>query len=217
MSRNPYGYDGSVSGAIVGVILCVIAVFAVIYLAAAGMFRLITFGDANNTYPTASDILKAEHVNFSGPQPLELGRAIEGTQGHIDVSSDGFSGLSLEASMHPASAVRLGWSHEGMNYILEVPYQSSPFKQVPHVTPVANVHLNNEDVYDYGSLPVHCESWLAFGSCHVNRSEVKKIPGWHELEQKGFGSLVQDHIDSVKLTLTPEQYQAYLKGSGVTK
>lgn len=193
----------------------------ILWVATAGIWRInaITkFPGGETVSYTASDVLKAQGIDPAKSQPLTLGKAIEGSQGEVHGSGDLF-GFYIEGSSHPASALRLGVKSDGYEQIVDIPYSKVKFVKKPNVTSSASIIMDKE-VVTTATSEVKCSGnfWEYESGCwYTGPAKIQESDVWSDLQIKGPGPVLQEHLYSITLTVTPEQYQAYLKGNGVTK
>ena len=198
--------------AVLLIIAAILAVIGIIWSVIAGIIRFCAYTEAEGNYPTASDFMNAQGVNLNEEHPLELGNSIVGTEGTVKGGGN-FTGFSFEGYSHPTSAIRLGWQQNGhLSYIIEVPYPKVHFNQVPNSDPTASISLDSKTASDtpYG---IKCGNfYTAAKECSPDAASLKDMDEW----KKGSAFIIQEHLNSITLTVTPEQYRSYLNGTGAS-
>lgn len=148
--------------------------------------------------------------------PLELGSRLGGTQVKAEVYGGHFTAF-VSVSAAPASAVSVGFTHDGVSSIMELPTSKITFVQRPGVSPSMTIVL--DDSYDSDSQ--YGEVIPRVGPCRFvvesGYASCKQVVTWETrltaaTKRRGLADVVMNHIDSARLVVTPEMYQAILLG-----
>lgn len=217
MPRRKYPED-SINEVAGGLIIAVIVCFALYVL----IGLLIWGSNAAQDEPgnkvwsvDAQDYMSQYGLDLSQPQPLTVGSTITGTEGHAEISgsTEGFllfsyTQISGSSSEQPGSAVRLGMVHDGVSYILELPYNEIQFIVKPGAKAEATFTLDTSQVDTAPMYFAGHDLWTYenYHAVPLDPNELEQTSAW----QDGPAQILQDHLVSAKLTVTPQQYAAFL-------
>lgn len=204
------------------VVLTILFILAVIYSAGVGAVAGLERNLAPYNVPVyASDYMRKLGFNPSVSHPLELGSAIEGSSGRVNgvahfnlLFGSGGGSANVRGQSLPASSVRLGLTIGHDSYILELPYSKVKFVQTN--APATATFTVRSQKLDQRKVAIdwHCQTFLA-PACHkfaeVQTTAVDTAK-WPAIRDAGLAALLSDNIISVRLTLSPSQYQRYLNG-----
>jgi hypothetical protein len=180
----------------------------------ARLHAAVAHRNANWTF-RPSYYLSSYGLDIRGPQPLSLGSDIVGAPSAptVDPSSPSFILVgthlgSISGFTEPASPVHLKVVVKGKSYDFQVPYSQVTFVQQPGVSATADITMLDEMI-DSG-LPGrnHIGSFFLLSPHHLDPApSITQTPLW----QSGPGYILQNYIQSIVITLTPAQYDAYVK------
>jgi hypothetical protein len=173
---------------------------------------------------------RAVHVNFNAQDYLKgkfqldsrktyhlrLGSAIGGgTVGSFTTRTyfSLFGGSSTtDAEFTPSSTIRMGFTTGEDSYILEIPYSKAKFRQVAGVNPSVKFVTDNVFI-DYKSrqnIGHHFFNFERGRLQRVDEAHIWKTKAWNAIGRMGLPTFLNKHLIRVVLTLTPDQYNAYL-------
>jgi hypothetical protein len=219
-----YYRDGSLTdradkiAEVVGAVLLIV----VVYLASAGLWRgFVAIDRSFNPYSySIEEVLEAQGVKLNEPTPLALGATLAGPQGSFQTSGNstsfillGSTSYSVSGSIQPGLAVRLGMRVGDKNYIMSIPESKVHFVDQAGATPQATFALDGSQPATNPDFNYHYGSFWGYGLWHADAEQpsVHSARQWQHLVDQGPGALIQEHLTSITLTVTPEQYEAYLK------
>lgn len=182
-----------------------------------------------STQATIGEVTQQFGFKSGSAYPLVLGNRFAGTSGDLHVSG-GLFFVSADAHFAPATAVTIGFDHNGKSYMLELPTSKITFIKSDTTKPSVKLwikYAGSDFVYYNGS------SKKGTGNIDtlVERTYGPCDPTWHNLvlqcdhevanktvtigktiESRGLAPIVQEYFDRAEITLTSAQYNKLLGG-----
>lgn len=173
---------------------------------------------------TASAIDIAQHFGLeSGKEyPLILGDFSTGLNGTVSTQSGLFS-ASAVVDLQPTTVVSVGFQQEDLWWQLQLPTNSTPFKQAPEGSPATVTIWLNDAAAEPAEAGAQTDShwereiancqlvirtiWLT-RECQVQSETLIVAP---DIENKGLSNLVSTNFSHAVITLTPEQHAELFK------
>ncbi len=185
-----------------------IVICAVIYAVIVLLSLLVANNPMNYRTFSSSEIAKEAFGLESGKKyPLQLGERIAGSGGEASASA-GFFSASASVSLQPASSLSVAFHSGPKSYILELPMSKIVFLQRRNVPETIEISVDGyghrADRYD----EVHF-NWIFLAGKH---KPLQENSWFRRLKQNGkLGEFLQEGvIESVKVTLTPQNYNKIL-------
>lgn len=188
---------------------CVIVVCAVIYAIVVLLSLLIASHPMNYRYFSSSEIAKEAFGLESGKKyPLQLGERIAGSSGEAEASA-GFFSASASVSLQPASSLSVAFHNGPKSYILELPMSKIVFLQRRNAPETIEISINGYGHRADRYSGVHF-NWIFLAG---NTKPLQENSWFQHLKRNGkLGEFLQPSnvIESVKITLTPQDYNKIL-------
>lgn len=215
-NRRDNRYDIDWFWTIVVWIFWSVVAFAV-YLVVAGIVYK-TRPSKTTWYDTAS-YLRAAGLDVDKTYHLRLGSASGGgSVGSFKSTATnefflfaGGSTLTTTGQILPSSTLRLSFNAPGTSYILEIPYSQVQFHKDPGAK--ASVKFIINDYWDgkFVQHNVKANYWLLQrGHPAAITPTPYQSTGWGHVVDIGLPTYLGRHLSRVILTITPQQYNAYL-------
>ncbi len=191
---------------IIGGFICVVVV-AVIYAFVLFMSCMVALGGSDPSFSNSSITKEAFGLESGKEYPLQFGERIQGSSGEATASA-GFFSASASVSLQPASALSVAFHYGARSYILELPMSKIVFLQRKNVPETIKIVVGG-DQYGGDRYGIYFD-WIL----HEGAPKPLEDQGWfQDLKQNGkLGEFLQPSwiIESVKVTLTPQDYNKIL-------
>lgn len=181
------------------------------------------------TQATIGEVTQQFGFRSGKAYPLVLGNRFAGTSGDLHVSG-GLFFVSADAHFAPATAVTIGFDHNGKSYMLELPTSKITFIKSDEAKPSVKLwikHTRENFVYYNGSSKegtgnidtlvergyTPCEpSWHNLVLLCDHKMDRKTVTIGKTIESRGLSPIVQEYFDRAEITLTSTQYNKLLGG-----
>jgi len=205
---------GVSAGDVVGGIIAVLIVLGALFLFAGCMVQVNRPSSVHIDYFT-KDYLKHEfQLDTAKTYKLQLGAAIGGgTVGSFSTHTSFFlfgGSSTTSGQFTPSSTVRLGFRSASASYILEIPYSKVKFEPIAGAKSHVKFVVDSDEI-DYRSRQDVGHHFFKFQRGHLEKqAPINKTRAWPRVAAEGLPTFLSNHLIRVVLTLTPQQYQAYL-------
>ena len=179
----------------------------VIYSIVVAITCLAALTGENPSFSNSSIAKEAFGLESGKEYPLKFGERIQGSSGEATAHA-GFFSASASVSMQPASALSIAFHYGARSYILELPMSKIVFLQRKNAPETVKIVVGGSH-YGGDRYGIHFD-WVF----HQGAPKPLKDQGWfQDLKQNGkLGEFLQARsvIESVKITLTPQDYNKIL-------
>lgn len=194
-------------------------VFMATWLLAAGVYAVVRSPEEQETRFSVVQYLAEAKMSPEKSYPLKLGAPTA-----AELTNSGSPGFFLltghdavAQGLQPSPNVRLHLQIGQYGSIIEVPFGKVNWITLEGVTSYARFTIKNNYVIDSVSPRLtswNVGSWLTFQArgLEPKQNTIRDSNTWKQMQRNGVGDFLQNNLDRVYITLTPDQHAKYLGG-----